>query len=267
MKKIGVISIIIFLLVNAVFSQGIENEEKLFADLLNSDWNKSFFDSGTKNWEEQWFLDGQRASIKNMDDGMLFSAGPIAFDNASHAVLWTKQSFSGDIKIEYDYTRMDDITRAVNIIYIQAEGIGEEPYTKDITEWSHLRIIPRMSSYFNNMNLLHISYAAFNNRDEENKKDYVRARRYPVKPGEKFSTYTQLEGNYEDTGLFKPGITYHITIVKSDEKLFMKVEGEGKSNLFSWDTSKFEPVEEGRIGFRHMWTRCSKYANIKISER
>lgn len=252
-----------FLILN---SQGIDNARELYADFLNSDWDVVFSDPATGFWEEKWFLDGQRATIRNMSDGMLYSAGLIAYDNASHAVLWTKKSFSGDVKIEYDYTRMDDINSFVNIVYIQATGIGEGPYAKDISKWSDLRIIPKMSTYFMNMNLLHISYAAFNNTDDKNKPDYVRARRYPATHGANFTTETVVQGTFENTGFFKPGIKYHITIIKTDNKLFMNVEGEDESKLFSWDTSAFDPVDEGRIGFRHMWTRCSKYANIEISE-
>ena len=49
-------------------------------------------------------------------------AGPVPRENASHAVLWTKQSFAGDVKIEYEYTRTDDANQYVNILYIQATG-------------------------------------------------------------------------------------------------------------------------------------------------
>ena len=86
-------------------------------------------------------------------------------------VLWTKQSFKGDLKIEYDYTRLDNETRCVNILYIQATGSGEEPYVKDITEWNELRRVPAMKMYFDHMHAYHISYAAWRG-------DYIRGRRY-----------------------------------------------------------------------------------------
>lgn len=241
-------------------------QEAEFKDYLKLPWEEVFSDTGKEDWQSRWFLDGQRAWIKNMDDGMLYSAGPVERDDACHAVLWTKQSFSGDLKIEYDYTRMDNIQKAVNIIYIQATGKNEDPYSKDIAEWSSLRTIPYMRTYYQNMNLLHVSYAAFTNDDAKEKKDYVRARRYPVLPGQKFGADTRVGASYDDTGLFIPGIKYHITLIKKGAMLFMKVEGNGKSTLFYWDYSDHPQILEGRIGLRHMWTRCSKYANFSVSE-
>jgi hypothetical protein len=241
-------------------------QEAEFQKDLSLSWKQVFMDNGNDDWQKQWFLDGQRAWIKNMDDGMLYSAGPVERDDACHAVLWTKQSFSGDIKIEYDYTRMDNIKKAVNIIYIQATGKEEGPYTRDISAWSHLRTIPYMRSYYQNMKLLHVSYAAFTNDDAKEKMDYVRARRYPVLPGKKFGSDTRVGESYDDTGLFIPGVKYHITIIKKGEELFMKVEGDGNSTLFYWDYSDYPQITEGRIGLRHMWTRCSKYANFSVSE-
>ena len=244
----------------------VKAQEEEFEAHLALPWEEAFFDAGNEDWQNRWFLDGQRAWIKNMDDGMLYSAGPVEKDDACHAVLWTKQSFSGDVKIEYDYTRMDNINKAVNIVYIQATGKEKEPYTKDISTWSHLRTIPYMRTYFQNMKLLHVSYAAFANDDAKGKMDYVRARRYPVKPGQNFGRDTQVGESYDDTGLFVPGKKYHITLIKKENMLFMNVKGDGESTLFNWDYSEHPQITEGRIGLRHMWTRCSKYANFSVSE-
>jgi hypothetical protein len=40
----------------------------------------------------------QKATITNRKDGMDFIAGPEAFNDAHHAVLWTKQDFKGDLR-------------------------------------------------------------------------------------------------------------------------------------------------------------------------
>ena len=257
---------LIWFFITCTFPYFVNAQESEFEAHLALPWEEVFSDAGNGDWQNHWFLDGQRAWIKNMEDGMLYSAGPIEKDDACHAVLWTKQSFSGDLKIAYDYTRMDNINKAVNIIYIQATGKEESPYKKDITTWSHLRTIPYMRTYFTNMKLLHISYAAFTNDDTTGKMDYIRARRYPVMPGNNFGIDTRVGESYENTELFIPGITYHITIVKKGDKLLMKVEGDGKSKLFKWDYSDYPRITEGRIGLRHMWTRCSKYANFSVSE-
>ena len=150
----------------------------------------------------------------------------------------------------------------MNIIYIQATGKGEGPYTKDIAEWSHLREIPYMNTYYNNMKLLHISFAAFGAKESE--EDYVRARRYPTSPDRKFNELAIPPDNF-NTGLFKPGVKHRFTIIKKGDELFMRVATDEKIALFAWDTSKFDPLTEGRIGLRHMWTRCARYANFRVS--
>lgn len=50
-----------------------------------------FKDSGTKNWQENWFLDGKKALVKNSHLGMEFSAGNEFGNDSCHAVLWTKK--------------------------------------------------------------------------------------------------------------------------------------------------------------------------------
>jgi len=174
----------------AEFSMNGQNhgssQELKFNELQAADCRLVFFDQGRSYWQEKWFLNGERGTVRNTPSGIVFSAGPVRGDDGSHNVLWTRDVFEGDIMIEFDYTRLDDVDCAVNILYILATGIGVPPYSEDITEWSHLRVRPYMSTYYQYMNLLHISYAA--NLPGGLQNDYVRARRYPVKPGEDFET-------------------------------------------------------------------------------
>lgn len=227
----------------------------------DTSWKLQLEDSGTGNWQNRWFLDGKIAKVENSDEGMHLSAGPEFGNDAHHMVLWTKQSFQGDVKIVFDYTRTDNETRAVNILYIQATGKEEGEFVKDISHWNHLRRIPSMRTYFNNMSTLHISFAAFPNNEED--QDYIRVRRYPVLPDRNFREL-EVEPTFFDTGLFKTGIAYRITVVKTNKHLFLEVTGENNTKHYSWDTSHLPPLIEGRIGLRHMYTRSALYRNIKI---
>ena len=238
------------------------SKEERFEELEQLAWQEALYDPGTLDWKEKWFLDGSRSTVANTEKGMILSAGPLEQDHACHTVLWTKNSFEGVVKIESDFWRLDTATRNVNIIYIQATGKEEGPYTKDIAEWSHLREIPYMATYFNNMKLLHISYAAYGNQDDA--REYVRARRYPTRPDLKFNELDIPPDNFE-TGLFEPGIKHRFTIIKKGHELLFKVETEEKMSVFAWNTSAFDLITEGRIGLRHMWTRTSRYADIRIS--
>lgn len=232
--------------------------------VLERNWNLVFEDCGTRDWQENWFLDGLRASVSNTPKGMYFQSGPVSHDDASHAVLWTKRSFYGDIRIEYEYTRMDAIYNAVNLLYFHATGIGEGLYEKDILRWSHLREIPRMSLYFNHMNLLHISYAAYPMDVPGNRSDYIRVRQYPVPPNGDFERDTAIGKDYWDTGLFEPGVPHQMTIVLLGTNLFLRISTDTVSRDYHWDTSDFPLLDGGRIGLRQMWTRAARYRNFKV---
>ncbi|MCK4853934.1 MAG: DUF1961 family protein [Bacteroidales bacterium] len=240
-------------------------QEKTFRKLQKLDWKQTFFDPGTSNWSERWLLDGLKARVYNSPQGMEFYAGPVPAEDSSHSVMWTRQRFSGNIKIEYEYTRLDAATKHVNILYIQATGSGQEDFTEDIFRWSEMRRVPAMRMYFNHMNTYHISYAAFVNTNLDAPNDYIRARRYMPESGRGLKG-TDLEPDYFQTGLFQPGIKHKITVIKHGNDLYMEIIGPGKKMLCHWKNTSLPPVEEGRIGLRHMASRNARYKNFRVSE-
>ena len=227
------------------------------------DWQLCFSDDLTADWRENWFLDGTNAQITFSGSGMDFWAGPTAGDDACHAVLWTKRSFEGDIKIEYEYTRLDQVLRFVNIIYVQATGSGIPEYPTDIARWAHLRNVPAMRMYFDHMHTYHISYAAFGMENDDPSDDYVRARRYRPET-KKGLVETDLHPDYFKTGLFASGVKHRITIVKTAGELAMRIQNPEKEMQCRWDTTLFPAVTEGRIGLRHMYTRGARYRNFRV---
>jgi len=224
-------------------------------------WQAAFQDDGQGDWQAKWFLDGDTAKVENTPQGKVLTSGPDLKDNGDSMVFWTQDSFAGDIQISYDYTRLDELTSNVCILYFQATGVGEAPYVTDIREWANLRNRAQMSLYFRHMQALHISYAV-NRFDVEG--EYVRARRYPVPEKGNFNRDTELKGTYFDTKLFRPGTTYHFTIVKRGETMFFRVQGDDQDRLFQWDLSAFPPLLGGRIGLRQMPGRQSRYANVQV---
>lgn len=244
-----------------------EQYRPAYNEILNANWRAVMIDTGQDDWTKEWFLDGHKASIKNTADGMLYAAGPIQGDNASHAVLWTHKSFEGDLKLDFDFTRMDTVDRFVCIVYLYASGAGPEPYTEDITEWNGLRQIPYMATYFDHMNLLHISYAAFNNKIDAGKDSaYIRARRYPRSLfGGQFDRM-ELEPDYTAIDLFEPGMEHHMAIIKRGEEMYMNVSNINEERLYYWDLSQVPGLQKGRIGLRHMWQRAGLYKNITVSQ-
>lgn len=236
-------------------------EKDAFEKALQNNWLEVFSDSCTGDWTERWFLDGEIASVSNSELGMQLTAGPQFKNDAHHMVLWTKESFEGDLKIEFDYTRLDFETRCVNILYIQATGSGKEPYKKDITEWNGYREVPAMRMYFNHMNTYHISYAAFPNMGDE-RNSYIRARRYmPEKNGLEGSN---LKPDYYPEGLFAPGVPHKITVIKRERNIYMKIANAQQTYYCHFMNTELPVIEEGRVGLRLMFTRSSRFANFKI---
>lgn len=239
-----------------------EDEETAFNSAAERAWQEVFFDPGTEDWTDRWFLDGRVASVRNSKQGMQLTSGPRIFNDAHHMVLWTKDSFGGDLMIEYEYTRLDFETNFVNILYIQATGSGRGRFTEDIAEWSAHREAPAMRKYFDYMHTYHISYAAFGNTEGE-VTDYVRARRYM--PHATGLEGTELTPDYTDTGLFDPGVPHQIAVIKKADELLMRVENSEQTRYFHFRNTDLPPIEAGRVGLRQMFGRSAMYRNFRIS--
>lgn len=224
-----------------------------------------FDDEGTGSWEEKWFLDGVMGQVITSREGMELRAGPKVGDDAHHMVLWSRQSFRGDLRIDFDYVRLDHEMLSVNILYVLASGAGDSGHAHDILQWQETRVVPAMAQYFNNMNVYHISFAAFEMTNTDPAADYVRARRYrpDLHTGLK---NTELLPDYFRTGLFVPGVKHHITVIKRGDDLLMQVTNPGMTKRFHWNTQNQPPISEGRIGIRHMYGRSARYTNISVRQ-
>jgi lysophospholipase L1-like esterase len=237
----------------------LNGTQQAFKQASAGNWQDVFSDEGTGDWKENWFLDGEVGRVSTGTDGMSLTAGPQFKDDSHHMVLWTKDSFKGDLKIEYEYTRLDSETRCVNILYIQATGSGKEPYAADISKWNDLRKVPSMKTYYNHMNTYHISYSANPGTSEQ----YIRGRRYmPNRTGLKG---TNLKPDYYPKGLFASGVPHKITVIKKDRDIFMRIKNPEQVYYCRMSNTNLPIVTEGRIGLRHMFTRSARYKNIRIS--
>jgi hypothetical protein len=244
---------------NFTNAEVLDDAEIQLQKILAETWNETLSDNGKDNWQDKWFLDGKHATVTNDCNGMQFSAGN-GDTNEHHAVLWTKESFTGDVRVEFEYIRLDDQTKDASMIYVQATGVGVDPYQRDISTWSNLRQEPWMRYYFRNMNLVHISFASY----DKSGRDYVRLRQYPVPKGGKFNPDTEIKPAIFDFLEFKKQVPYNITIVKRDNQYFFRVRGDGKVRTVGWKLDPKREINEGRVGIRHMRKRSAVYKNIKI---
>jgi len=232
------------------------DEEQSFQELQKRKWSEVFFDPCTGDWKKNWFLDGDDAVVSADKDGMTIDA------TGGYAVLWTNRSFEGDVRIGYDFKRLDSHNKGVNILYIQAIGDGEDGHHEDITKWSQERADAAMSDYYNNMHTYHISYAAYGWTDG---KEYVRGRRYLPLAGRGLEG-TELAGSYEETGLFdQPGRWIHVTVIKTPRDLLVRFEHPEKTLVCHFRNEDKPPIERGRIGLRLMPGRKSLIKSFRVS--
>ena len=230
-----------------------------------------FEDAMNANWQEHWFLDGKKAVVEHRDGGLYFSAGTVTKRqdrnayHAHHAVLWTKQEFQGDIRISVDCKKVDASNYGNVLIYVQAQGIGQSPYVKDIHAWRQLREIPAMSNYFNYMNLLSISL-----RNE------LRCKLYPWNDMETGAKFAPLIEPMADWPGMERNTWYRIEVDKRLRSLtFRLYDGQTRDLLtdVTWDIGQKQKqrpgftdyIHKGRIGLRHMSTKQCVYRNFKVS--
>jgi hypothetical protein len=231
---------------------------------LMAEWNKVFDDPGTGDWRQAWVLDGLKGSVRNTPAGMILKSGPTYMEDASHLVLWTKASFTGDVRVEYDFTRLDTnlVDPAVCILYLQATGLGTPPYAENVIEWKDLRQVPAMSTYFKYMNCYHISYSTTGGRDF----NYVRARRYPQRGGT-FDADTRVQPSFDQVDLFHAGETWRLQFQKEGRHLSFAATLGKDRHEWVWDATNHPPILKGNIGLRQMWTRESRIANFAVYEK
>ncbi len=69
-----------------------------------------------------------------------------------------------------------------------------------------------------------------------------------VTKGEMVATSKDLDPSYDYQGYVKTGQRYHITAIKTNDKLYFNMTSEdGEELFFSWDLNDIEPITEGRI--------------------
>lgn len=241
---------VIFLFL-ASTSGDANDDATLFEAIRTQPGSVVFSDPCSGDWRDQWFLDGEKARVSNADDTMKIDTAE------GYAVLWTKESFEGDLRIEYDFKRADENPSGVNIIYIQATGDGQNGCSEDIAQWADRRTTAAMSDYFLNMHTYHISYAT-------DKDDYLRGRRYlPLE--NRGLKGTELAGERTNAGLFHDKKWIHITIVKRAKELWVEFRHPDKTTLCHFENRDKPGIEKGRVGLRLMPGRMSLFKNFRIT--
>lgn len=237
--------------------------EREFDALESQQWKEKYSEQAGKKVSSGWYLDGKKGSVTKTGDALVLNAGDEIGSEEDHVVLWTRDSYAGDIRIDYEFTRLDSLERFANLLYIQAQGSGAPGYDKEIRRWRKKRQTPRMSTYFDHMNLTHISYATFENKKDVRNPDYIRARRYLPETGNGLKG-TAFAQEYLCPLLFETGEPHRITVIKQEGTVWMRIGVNGKNRYFKFDDDRLPDTQAGAIGLRQMYGRHSKYAHFRV---
>ena len=216
---------------------------------VNAAWQEQLFIPGTKgNIEKDWIKDGVNGKATYTNEGMLFDTANGTGD-AYSSILWTKQVFKGDVRLEYKFKRLNtNINNGksmVSMVLLYGHGIGGQ-YPDDISTWKR----PVSGQGFHKtMNHHSISYATSYKRIRTR----INTGRNLVKP------------EYTHVPYFKPGVWHKIIVTKKGLKLSMEVENldSKQKDVYSWDLPR--TYNHGRVGFRQMYMYKNLYKDIKIS--
>lgn len=231
----------------------------------HQNWDLVWTDSGAENWSEDWLLFGSpdRISVTNSPGGMTLRAGDGTDAKADHAILWSRRSFAGDLRVEWDYTVLDRYSSVVppggycSALLLYGHGIGSAEAPADLLAWSPQARQADTSgrTMSETTSGLQLNYAFVG----DPRGNRVRLR---VNPG------YRLGAESAETDFFEVGVPYHVAIEKHQATLSITVTESRSSRVFStrFDDPLLHQHSNGRIGFRNMNRRESVYANIRVYE-
>lgn len=108
-------------------------------------WIPALVDAGTGRWSDHWLLFGdpdRGITVTNGTDGMTLRAGDGTDPRKDHAVLWTRATFAGDLRIEYDYMVLDRYSTPLteggycSAVLIHSRVTSSSTLPADIANWS-----------------------------------------------------------------------------------------------------------------------------------
>jgi hypothetical protein len=227
------------------------------------DWREAFVADHKRDWRAEWFLFGDPSrgiTVSNSAAGLTLRAGDGSDPRRDHAVLWSKRTFTGDVRIEYDVTVLDGYASPPpKISYCSAllvHAQGATNYPSDLAAWTAAQANADTSGNFVNTNTrgLQLNYAFVGD---------VRGNRLRLRVNPGYA----LAGQSDITTLFRQGQTCHVSATKAGALLTVHVT-DGKATFsHTFTDAGLAAHGSGRIGLRNMNRREARYANLRVYER
>jgi hypothetical protein len=227
-------------------------------------WHVVLSDDGTGNWKDNWFLFGDPSrgiGVTNSTEGMTLRAGDGTNPKSDHAVLWTKATFSGDLRVEYDFTVLDRYSTSIpsngycSAVLLYSRPSASAPFASDLADWPVARRNADTSGRALNeaVDGLQFNYAF--NGDPRGNRFRLRAN-----PG-----YV-LIGESVEMKLFAPGIEHHVVVEKRGDSMTVSAAGsDGQRFAKTFSAPPLAKQSSGHVGLRNMNRREARYRNIRIS--
>ena len=224
-------------------------------------WVLKFSDPGGTSGAAvtKYFKDGSTATVAYTANGLEINAP------SGHTVVWTKTSFTGDIRIEFDYKRLNVPRVGINegtLLVVNGWGLSRVCPVDQLTHPLDIRAWARpVATYDVYKFCMANQTVSFDNLDR----------------GTDPRLTVRQNPGYHDMGTIIPpklqtGVLYHVTVTRTGNTLKTLVK-RGTTVVASL-TATLNPSlpgsqvsKFGYVGFRQMTGRRAAYRNIKIFTR
>jgi hypothetical protein len=219
------------------------------------------------DWRAGWALHKDSelgAGVDQLANGIVLRAADYAYDDRavyarSSVALWSRHAWAGDFRVEFDFTRLDDVARTTGngigaMLYFHVVGAGDPHHPAELARWPSTQA--REEAYVRHGRGFRVTWSNFNtehprNSHEMRLRTFAFTTRYPERIGEDSpSRFT-----------FARGRTYRMAFERRGPRFAASVDGEA----FVWEDPAIARFGEGCFGLRHQPGRVARYENLAIA--
>jgi hypothetical protein len=218
------------------------------------------------NWSTNWVLHKDPklgASLTPIANGIILKAAPISTDSSvyqrSSIAIWNKNLWTGDFRVEFDFTRLDNTTKTTGngigaMLYWHVVGKGDAAHPASIAQWPSKAANEK--TYIRYSRGYRVTWSNFNTQSPQNSHE-IRLRRFA------FTTNypVQIGGDSPAKFFFEKDKKYHMILERSGSTFKVIVGTESHT----WNESVITLYNDGYFGIRHQPGRWGRYENFSIT--
>ncbi len=212
------------------------------------------------------------AGVTQDANGVTLKAAPYVYSGdadllaRSSVVIWSRTAWSGDFKVSFEFTRLDNTTKTTGtgigaMLYFHATGAGTEDHPASFAEWPSAR--PSEDDYTQYGRGIRITWSNYNtvtpgNSNEMRLRSFEFTTAYPAKIG------ADSPAKFP----FKRGVKYKMTFVRKGNKFSASVKDTttGRTQSVSWSSTQIGRFSSGYFGIRHQPGREARYEKFSVTQ-